>query len=79
MTNEEARKILQSDRTEAINVAVSALSLIDQYKWERDIALKQLFELGVNFGEKTENYVCLKKEDYEELLEYKNMYDELLK
>ena len=50
--------------------------LFDHFKWERDVAIEQLFELGIGFGEKVDG-VYLSKEEYEELLEYKHMYDGL--
>ena len=50
--------------------------LIDQYKWERDVAINQLEELGIGFGQKIDG-VYLTKEEYEKLLEYKYMYEDL--
>ena len=47
-----------SDTGKAIDKAIEALekchmqcSLIEQYKWERDIALEQLKEIGCGFGQ----------------------------
>ena len=37
---------------EAMKIAVDALSAYNQVKWERDIAIQQLHDLGVEFGEK---------------------------
>ena len=37
---------------EAVDMAISALGVIDQYRWERDIAVEQLKELGYELGEK---------------------------
>ena len=66
MTNQESKKILQRDLAilienkslpdsiEAMKVAISALGAIEQYKWERDVAVSQLKEIGVEFGEKTD-------------------------
>ena len=50
--------------------AVDAVSksLYDQIKWERDIALGQLEELGISLGQKIDG-VYLTKEKYDELLE----------
>ena len=50
--------------------------LFEQYKWERDIAIAQLNELGLSFGQKVDG-VYLAKEEYEKLLEYKYMYEGL--
>lgn len=36
----------------AIDYAFSSLIVLEQIKWERDIALEQLEELGYSFGEK---------------------------
>ena len=52
---------------------------IDTYKqvrWERDVAIKQLSELGISLGEKI-NGKYLREEKYKELLEYKYMYEDL--
>lgn len=58
--------------------AVEAVSrgLFEQYKWERDIAIEQLEELGISFGQKIDG-VYMTKEEYENLLEYKCMYKDL--
>ena len=58
--------------------AVEAVSrgLFEQYKWERDIAIKQLEELGISFGQKIDG-VYMTKEEYEKLVEYKCMYKDL--
>lgn len=50
--------------------------LFEQYKWERDIAIKQLEELGLSFGQKIDG-VYLTREEYDKLLEYKLMYEDL--
>lgn len=42
--------------------------LYDQIKWERDIALEQLEELGLSLGQKIDG-VYLSKEEYNRLLE----------
>lgn len=39
---------------EVIHQAMNALGTIEQYKWERDVALSQLKEVGLSFGEKTD-------------------------
>lgn len=50
--------------------AVESVSkgLYDQIKWERDIALEQLEELGLSLGQKIDG-VYLSKEEYDRLLE----------
>ena len=50
----------------------------NQTKWERDIALMQLEELGLGLGQIIDGKY-LSKEEYEELLEYKHMYKDLCK
>lgn len=55
---------------------VVSKGLFDQLKWERDIAIEQLEKLGVGFGQKIDG-VYLSKCDYEELLRYKYMYEDL--
>ena len=52
--------------------------LIGVYRWERDVAISQLDELGIAFGQKIDG-VYLIKEEYEKLLEYKRMYEDLCK
>lgn len=42
------------DEKKAMEVAISTLGAINQYKWERDIAVEQLKELGLELGEKCE-------------------------
>lgn len=50
--------------------AVDAVSrgLFEQYKWERDIAIAQLEELGLSLGQKIDG-VYISKEEYEKLIE----------
>ena len=62
--------------TEALNMAITALVAVDQFKWERDVAIEQLEELGIGFGQKIDG-VYLTKEEYEKLREYKYMYENL--
>lgn len=61
---------------EAADCIERTYSLFEQYKWERDVAIAQLEELGIGFGEKIDG-VYLIKEEYEKLLEYKYMYEDL--
>jgi hypothetical protein len=63
---------------EAADYVEATHELAEQYKWERDIAIGQLEELGLSFGQKVDG-VYLTKEKYEELLEYKHMYEDLCK
>lgn len=53
---------------EIIKEAMSSLGALAQYRWERDVALSQLEELGISFAEKIDG-VYLSREEYEELLE----------
>lgn len=53
----------------AVDLAFAAFTLIEQYQWERDVALEQLEDLGICFGEKVDG-VYLTKEEYDEMLEY---------
>lgn len=67
MTNQEAKKILQRDLEilienkslpdgiEAMRIAISALGAIEQFRWERDVAISQLEELGLNLGQKVDH------------------------
>ena len=43
--------------------------LFDQIKWERDVAIAQLEELGIFFGEKIDG-IYLTKEKYDELISW---------
>lgn len=59
----------QHATAKAVDIAFSSLIIFDQIRWERDIALEQLSELGIGFGEKIDG-VYLSKEEYDEMLEY---------
>ena len=63
--------------TIALDKAISGLACIEQFRWERDVAISQLKDLGFQLGQKTEEYACVTKEEYERLLEYKAMYEDL--
>lgn len=93
MTFEEAKGILISAYEDIVNnsgrgnnktfgtamlIGAKAIALLDQYKWERDVALEQLEELGLSLGEKIDG-VYVDKEAYEKLLEYQWMYENLNK
>lgn len=41
----------------AVDIAFSSLIALEQIRWERDIALEQLEELGISFGEKIDGYI----------------------
>ena len=60
----------------ALGLAISNLKVVEQCRWERDIATEQLHELGLGLGQKIDG-VYLSKEEYEALLEYKYMYENL--
>lgn len=53
----------------AVEIAFNALGCLEQYRWERDIAIGQLEELGLSFGEKIDG-IYLTKEECEDLSEY---------
>ena len=66
MNYTEAKKILKRylnimiennslpDGIEAMNTAIIVLGAIEQIRWERDLAIEQLHELGGELGEKTD-------------------------
>lgn len=58
--------------------AVDAVSreLFEQYKWERDVAISQLEDLGIGFGQEIDGYY-LTSEEYKEMFEYRLMYEDL--
>lgn len=60
----------------ALSMARQALNTAEQSKWERDVVMSQLADIGVCFGQKMDG-VYLSKEEYEELVEYKHMYEGL--
>ena len=72
-TKVKALKTLKEDEEDKIRTLTQ---LVEQYKWERDVALAQLKELGVSLGRKIDG-VYLSKEEYDKLLEYKYMYRDL--
>lgn len=69
MTRDEAVKVLKLIKgythinlsewlpveVEAMDMAISALSVLDQIRWERDIALETLEEHGIGLGQKGES------------------------
>lgn len=66
-SKDEVEDVIQRIKNVPATDAVSK-SLYDQIKWERDIALEQLEELGISLGQKIDG-VYLTKEKYDELLE----------
>lgn len=62
----------------AVKQAFSALVILNQIRWERDIAIEQLAELGLSLGQIIDGKY-LSKEEYDKLLEYKYMYEDLCK
>ena len=63
----------------AVEQAFSAMICLGQYVWERDVAISQLENLGFQFGQDTEGYISITKDEYDKLLEYKSMYEDLCK
>ena len=59
----------EENEIQIIKEAISALLLINQIRWERDVALEQLEELGLSLGQKTEYANVVPREQYEELRE----------
>ena len=50
---QEINKQLENDEVvQALDHAINCVGAIEQIKWERDIAIQQLNELGYQFGEK---------------------------
>jgi len=72
------KKNSQYATANAVEQAFSAMICLSQYVWERDVAISQLEELGLSFGQKIDG-VYITKEEYEKLLEYKYMYEDLCK
>ena len=66
-SKDEIDEIIQRIKHFPATDAVSK-SLYDQIKWERDIALGQLEELGISLGQKIDRFY-LTKEEYDKLLE----------
>lgn len=72
---DEAIDVVYEVKNDYIDKFVS-VSCLEQFKWERDIALQQIEKLGLGLGQIVDGKY-LSKEEYEELLEYKNMYKNL--
>lgn len=54
---------------QSIYTAKSALGAIEQYRWERDVAIHQLRELGLELGQKVD--------DVKKAIGFKKYFDEL--
>ena len=50
--NFDEESLFGSYVVDALNMAVNAVGAIDQIQWERDMAIKQLHDLGYGLGEK---------------------------
>lgn len=72
------RKHDQYATAKAVEEAFMSLACLGQYMWERDVAISQLEELGLSLGQKVDG-VYLTQEEYEDLLGYKEMYEDLFK
>lgn len=68
----------EDNEVQIIKEAINALIIIEQIAWERNIAIGQLEKLGLSLGQKIEG-IYLTKEEYDKLLEYKHMYEDLCK
>ena len=66
-SKDEVRDVIQRIRN-APTVEVVSRDLFEQYKWERDIAISQLEELGLSLGQKIDG-VYLTKEEYKKVFE----------
>lgn len=73
---DEAISVVFEVKNEYENRFVST-GLFEQYKWERDVAISQLEDLGIGFARRTDDIVAIKKEEFNKLLEYKAMYEDL--
>ena len=63
---ESLKKNSQYATAKAVEEAFSALIVLDQIRWERDIAIGQLEELGISLGQKIEG-VYLTREKFDKL------------
>lgn len=64
--------------TEALQMALNIMGAFEQVAWERNIAIKQLEDLGLSLGQEIDCYY-LTNEEYKELFEYRLMYENLCK
>ena len=73
---DEAISVIFEVKNEYTDKFVS-IGCLEQFKWEKDVAISQLEDLGLGFARRTDDLVAIKKEEYNELLEYKAMYEDL--
>ena len=71
-------KHTQYATAKAVKIAFNALGCVEQFRWERDVALEMLEELGLGFGQKIDG-VYISNEEHIDLLAYKAMYEGLYK
>ena len=73
---ENAIKVLRANdqyaTAKAVEAAFNAWGCVGQYRWERDIALEMLEELGLGFGQKIDG-VYISNDRYKELLECESL------
>lgn len=69
-------RAFDKNEIQIIEEAISALILINQIRWERDVAIEQLADLGLGLGQKIEGYY-ITEDEYDKLIEYKHMYEDL--
>lgn len=69
-------EVHDKNEIEVIKHAMSAMFAIEQIRWERDIAIAQLDELCLSLGQEIDG-VYLTKEEYDDLCQYKYMYEDL--
>ena len=74
-SKDEIRDVIQRIKNAPAVDAVSR-GLFEQYKWERDVAISQLEDLGIGFGQEIDG-VYLTSEEYKKLFEYRLMYEDL--
>lgn len=65
-SKDEVEEVIQRIKKFPIVDAVSR-ELFEQYKWERDVAIAQLEELGLSLGQKIEYANVIPREQYEDL------------
>lgn len=79
---ENAIKVLRDNdqyaTAKAVEMAFNAWGCVGQYRWERDIALEMLEELGLGFAQKIDG-VYISNDRYKELLECERLCGEFCK
>ena len=66
MTNQEAKVLIKRTMPKgnsaidiqlrgALELSISAIGAIEQFRWERDVAIAQLEELGLSLGHKVDH------------------------